>query len=263
MKNIIYCFTGSGNSLKIAREIAAGLEDCHIIRVSEHLMQELSSQKTDGAASIGFCFPVYSWGPPELINRLAALLPLDALSYCYAAVTCGGSPGGTVPFLNRVLKKRGRKLSAGFVFKMPTNYIAWSGALPEEKQQQMFAAASERIPAVTTAIRERTPRKLEKSALPLRLLGAPVYRLTLKIFPGLDKQFLADEKCNGCSVCTKVCPVGNISLEENRPVWHHRCQQCYGCIQWCPQEAIQLGKKTAARSRYHHPEIQLKEMFID
>jgi hypothetical protein len=32
------------------------------------------------------------------------------------------------------------------------------------------------------------------------------------------------------------------------------------CIQWCPQEAIQYGKKTVKYPRYHHPEVVLEDM---
>jgi len=37
-------------------------------------------------------------------------------------------------------------------------------------------------------------------------------------------------------------------------------EQCLACIQWCPAEAIQYGKNTAAKKRYHHPEIKLSDM---
>ena len=35
----------------------------------------------------------------------------------------------------------------------------------------------------------------------------------------------------------------NIELEEGRPVWLHHCKACQACIQYCPVEAIQHGKK--------------------
>lgn len=72
----------------------------------------------------------------------------------------------------------------------------------------------------------------------------------------------ADEKCNACAVCAKVCPVGNIVMEAKRPTWQHHCEQCLACLQWCPREAIQFGKKTPAYERYHHPEVRLKDMML-
>jgi hypothetical protein len=32
------------------------------------------------------------------------------------------------------------------------------------------------------------------------------------------------------------------------------------CIQWCPEQAIQYGTKTAAYERYHNPEVTVKDM---
>jgi MinD superfamily P-loop ATPase len=76
----------------------------------------------------------------------------------------------------------------------------------------------------------------------------------------MDKNFWTDPRCNGCGVCEQVCPNGNVRLEGGRPEWLHRCEQCLACIQWCPQEALQFGKKTSRYPRYHHPEIGLKEI---
>jgi Fe-S-cluster-containing hydrogenase component 2 len=58
----------------------------------------------------------------------------------------------------------------------------------------------------------------------------------------------------------KVCPVDNIALVEGRPVWSHRCEQCMACIHLCPVEAIQAGRKTAARGRYRHPTVQVDDL---
>ena len=76
----------------------------------------------------------------------------------------------------------------------------------------------------------------------------------------MDKGFWVDEKCNSCGICKTACPCENIELKEGRPVWLHHCEQCLACIQWCPQEAIQYGKKTQRYERYRHPEVKLSDM---
>jgi MinD superfamily P-loop ATPase len=75
-----------------------------------------------------------------------------------------------------------------------------------------------------------------------------------------DQHFLADENCNNCGICEKVCPVNNIILVEGNPQWHHKCQQCLACINFCPENAIQYGKRTIGRGRYHHPDITVKDL---
>jgi len=76
----------------------------------------------------------------------------------------------------------------------------------------------------------------------------------------MDKGFWVDEKCNSCGICKTACLCGNIALKEGRPVWLHHCEQCLACIQWCPPEAIQYGKKTQRYERYRHPEVKLSDM---
>lgn len=61
-------------------------------------------------------------------------------------------------------------------------------------------------------------------------------------------------------ICKTVCPCGNIELQAGKPVWLHHCEQCLACIQWCPPEAIQFGKKTPRYERYRHPEVKLSDI---
>ena len=70
------------------------------------------------------------------------------------------------------------------------------------------------------------------------------------------------EKCIGCAVCTKVCPVNAISGERNK---RHKidpalCIDCYACGYICPQSAVQdAGKQVVERIRFRRkwpkPEI--------
>jgi len=87
-----------------------------------------------------------------------------------------------------------------------------------------------------------------------------IYKMSFSHVPTMDTKFWFDDKCNACEICHKICPVGNIAMDAGKPIWNHRCTQCFACLQWCPQEAIQYGKKTPRYERYHHPEILLKDM---
>ena len=78
----------------------------------------------------------------------------------------------------------------------------------------------------------------------------------------LPRRFNATDKCNGCGMCEKICPVGNIKQANKKVTWGDHCTHCLACFHWCPQTAIEIGKKSANIARYHHPDIILKDMII-
>ena len=57
----------------------------------------------------------------------------------------------------------------------------------------------------------------------------------------LGKLFHADEDCDACGLCLKLCPSGTIVLKEGspfRPYWKSSCENCNACINACPKKAI-------------------------
>ena len=65
------------------------------------------------------------------------------------------------------------------------------------------------------------------------------------------RPFYVTEKCIGCGKCEKLCPKGNIVMTDGRPHWEDRCMQCLACINVCPEQAIEYGKKTVGKRRYY------------
>lgn len=67
------------------------------------------------------------------------------------------------------------------------------------------------------------------------------------------KKFTVSDVCVSCGKCEKVCPLGNIRMENGRPVWGEHCTHCMACISGCPAEAIEYGKSTRGKARYQCP----------
>jgi len=50
-----------------------------------------------------------------------------------------------------------------------------------------------------------------------------------------------DEKCNGCGLCSIICPLKIVSIENGKAVLDEDlCDGLGGCVRKCPQEAMSL-----------------------
>lgn len=256
MKTLLYYYTGTGNSLWIARELARRIE-------GEMELHSLGGNYSVPAAEcrrLGLIFPVHIWGVPRRVREFVDKLSVLTDCYIFALAVNAGQVAGTLQQLKNLLTERGMKLDAGFDLCMPSNYIPWGGAQPQEKQAELFASAQARLERIAPLIVKQVRGPVEKGPWWQNLLFSWINRWTFDKVPELDKDFWAEDRCNGCGLCIKICPAGNIELAGGRPVWRRHCEQCLSCLQWCPQEAIQYGKKTAGKKRYHHPLVQAADL---
>lgn len=266
MKHSLYYFTGTGNSLSIARKVG---EKCNMQLTPISTLSDTAEIKGE---VIGVVFPIYMYNAPMIIYRF--LEKINSCDYFFVIMTLAGRSGNTTKKVRSILRKRGIVLSAGFSVRMPENYLAWHEAIAEERKRQLFNDAdkkTEKIREIVTNRATHFDNEDEFNADPKKAFPFPIGYMPrwiiqaycdmgFSMIPKLDKPFYANNKCNNCEICRKICPVGNITIADKKPVWHHHCEQCFACIQWCPQEAIEYGNKTEGRKRYHHPDITVKDM---
>ncbi len=253
MNTIIYWYSGTGNSLWTAKKFAEKLGDTKIIPMA-------TGRAQDEADRIGFIFPVHMWGVPYPVVKFIRGLNKIPRKYYFAAAVNAGEVSRTLIQLNEILKNEGIKLSAGFDVPLESNYIPWGGPGTKEQILGLMKRAESIISEAADYIKAGSSGRIDKGPLWQRIIYTWIYKSAVKYVPMMDKSFWADDKCNGCGICGKICPAENITFKDNRPVWNHKCHQCLACIQWCPQKAIQFGKKTAKYERYHNPEIKLTDL---
>jgi len=256
MKTTIYCFSGTGNSLKVAKDIATGLKDTEIIQICKDNMDinGISSNK------IGIVFPVYASGMPLLVKEFIQRVKIQKDAYVYTVVTFGAAAGAAIAQLEKILTNKGIELSAAFKIKMPGNYQVIYAPYSEQKQKKCFENEKENINKIVKSINNNEIIKFSGIGENLmKTIGGMVYS-SFEPYEK-DKNFWTNEKCNGCGTCVKVCPASNIKMNEGKPEWKHKCEQCLACMQWCPQKSIQYKKVTVNRGRYHHPDVVVTELF--
>jgi Pyruvate/2-oxoacid:ferredoxin oxidoreductase delta subunit len=256
MKTTIYFYTGTGNSLWTARKLSDALGDTQqvsIINAGADIIHCASER-------IGLIFPVHIWGLPSLVIDFVNRLEIDRSKYYFAVAVNAGQVAATLIQLQTLMQVRGLNLSSGFSLNLPSNYIPWGGADSPSMQQKKFHDAADKINRIAVTIKSKEIKPLEKGPIWQNIFLSLIYRQSYNAVHKMDKSFWADDKCNNCVICKKICPAQNILITDGKPIWQHRCDQCFACLQWCPEESIQYGKNTSKKKRYHHPEIKLSDM---
>lgn len=254
--NKIYYFSGTGNSLSAAKELGVLLGNCEVIRITPG-----TNLVAADAESVGLVFPVYCWGLPRMVYDFINRLVVDPGAYVYSVATYGGMLGATNRQVQDLLRVKGRELSGGFSIRMPGNYIPMYDIASEETQRELFRKKAEKLQDIAAAVRERKTAEIESSMGFLgKFLIKKVYPKAMEEMKKGDREFAVDPTCVSCGLCSRVCPAENIAMVDGRPKWKHNCESCFSCMHWCPQRAIQWGKKTRTRGRYHNSSVSVQEM---
>lgn len=261
MSNIIYYFSGTGNSQHTAKSIAESLGKTKVKAITQ--IDEISD--ISDFDTIGIIFPVYMYRPPKIVVRFLNKLKnkIHPNQYIYIVVCHGGDSGLTLKISSKILGKN--IVNSAFQLRMPENYLPYWNNKTQDKNTLFLKASSQKINDISNAIKQRSSIN-EYKFNPIKQYFIPglLYKLGYKFIPVLDKDFHVTENCNSCGLCEKVCPVNNITMVESDsgkiPKWNNNCEQCFACINFCPKEAIQYGKKTKGKGRYHHPEVKASNL---
>ena len=247
-----FYFSGTGNSLQAARAVAQADEPMYDMAACLRSGRFRFSREEGEAA--GFVFPVYFGGLPSVVADFVSKLLIDSPpDYCYAVLTCGGSPAAAAEMLAKKLHARGIILHAAFPVTMPDNYVLMFRIDDEAKCAQTLQNAERTLAEISRAVARRAKCGIHVTVRD-RLLTAGLY--PSYVHGRRTGKFYADDKCVGCGVCAKRCPVGAIQMVNGRPKWvKARCAQCMACLR-C--NAVQYGKATKGRRRYVTPILKTK-----
>lgn len=264
----IYYFSGTGNSLFIAKGLAQRLGGS-LKTVSSAIDNNVTRADAD---TVGVVFPVYYTELPVIIKRFAGMLDTEG-RYVFAVCNFGGSAGHSLKILKGIIEERGGSLSAAFGVHMPQNAFH----KPWEDKDSVYAQSAKRLDFIADRVGKHRCGMFYTN-IPLEIMMRPLHgvvqRACRKDFSKrtgmpegapmdelihlLDGSFKANERCTGCGTCARVCPVSNIRIEDGRPKWLGHCENCLACFNWCPVKAISGG--VSQGYYYRHPDITLSEM---
>lgn len=286
MQTEVYYFSGTGNSLAVARDIA---EKTQGTLISIPVVADQPGTKT-GADTIGIVFPAYMahlYGIPLIVEKFVKRLDYAGSPYIFAVCTCGGYESvNALPALKnlaQLIRSAGGNLTAEFSVRLPMNNLDYDHIpVPINRDQDtMIRKSKQTIKAICERVirRKKNPYRIVKALFnwlmtPMYLAMKSLYITDLKkkarepmdttlkyyeLMPLTDKSIAVDDKCNGCGTCARVCPVQNIKIVDHKPDWQHHCEMCLACDEWCPSKAIHHWCKTEGKD-YHHPEVKVSNM---
>lgn len=249
---MIFCFSGTGNSRYIARRIAQASQDTIMdlnakIKANDHVQIQTGS-------SIIIVAPTYAWRIPRAVSDWLSKTELTGAKRIWFVMDCGGEIGNADKY-NRRLARQKRLVYMGTAqIVMPENYIAMFGAPQAAEARKIVEKAEPAILNAITCIQAGHVFAAPRKSLYDRFMSGPVNPIFYRFFVKADA-FRADNRCTGCGQCARKCPLNNIQIKDGKPVWGKNCTHCMACICYCPMEAIEYGKKSLGKPRYHFEKL--------
>ena len=274
MSTEIYYFSGTGNSLHVAKELQKRIPGTKLIPMVSLLQRD--SIRTTGDV-VGFVFPIHMMTFPFPVKRFLKKLDAESADYIFAV----SSKGGTFILADlqtaRILRKKGKRLDCYFDLKMP--YNSPTGVMPvripgmtdypaaRTEILELEANLQKRLNAIKTIVinKETNPEDDSPHGVSL-MLKKTVSALMAPFEKSKERSkinYCADQTCTGCGICEQVCLSKKIKLSEGKPVWqkHVQCYFCYACFAYCPSQSILVKKLYAEKGgRYVHPDVTAHEI---
>ncbi len=252
-------FSGTGNTKHCVETFVELCEKgCAAVSIEdEDVLAQIAANDT-----LVLGYPVYFSNIPKIVRGfIAENGACFKDKQVFIIATMGLFSGDGCGCAARPLEKLGAKILGGLHLKMP-DCIGDEKALKRtpNDNRALIINAQKKIAGAVQQLKAGNPPK-EGLGVLYRLAGIFGQRLwtllymrraaAYKIKPRLDTQ-----KCTGCGLCARLCPMKNIIMEANRAAFMNRCTLCYRCFARCPQKALTiLGKRVHEQclfEKYHY-----------
>jgi ferredoxin len=267
----IFYFSGTGNSLLVAKSIARRLGQASLAPVVGCLQE---GRTTSNADVVGFAFPIHALCIPIAVRRFLRKLRVKRQAYLFALATREGTAFHGFKQMNRLLGRNGQRLSAEFVVTMNTTDPRARGYQPPSAAELggVRRRIETELDTIAATIKNGGTQRWNEKTPPIptpygHMRNYIIERLVVLAhkaseYLGGVNYFYADTKCTGCRICQTVCLSGKIHADDaGKPVWEKSvlCYMCFACVNFCPKEAVQIRSiwavtsHTESNGRYGHP----------
>lgn len=239
MKAIFYCFSGTGNTLRVMNRIKDEWEkrghDAKLVTIRPDTEPEAEEYDR-----IVVGFPVHAFNAPAPVLNFLKRFPKRAKGgeQTVFLLRTSGEPvrmNDTASVLpSRILKRRGYAVKGDIYHVMPYNIIFRHS---DEMAARMDRASKIKAPHDAFDL-ERGEGKRYRTNMFMRIASF-FLRIEHPAMPVVGLGFHAKkDKCVGCGKCARTCPQGNITMKDGKPKFGGHCVACMGCAFSCPTDAV-------------------------
>lgn len=256
MNILILYFSGTGNTAHIGKYLREALVEAGDNATCASI-EKFNFSRIEAFDHLVFGFPIFACDIPDFLKDDVERFPLTkdktASIYCTKAIASGSA----LKHVQKQFERIGYKITGWADISMPGSdglaFVKKDSPMVKKMELRDFSSIPEADVLVTMIQNSNIQAEV---LLPISLGQKLVGGLLGHAYPlfenNLKKKFWADEKCISCKKCEKICPAGNISVNENVE-FGDRCYLCMRCIHQCPVEAIQIGKSTIDKFRWKGP----------
>lgn len=253
MKCLIIYFSATGNTAHGAHLVRRGIEaaghSCDLVTARDFRNEMLA-----GYDLIGFAAPVFAFKPALPLLDIVERLPKANNRPCFTFFSLGGDLVNALRILQKGLMKKGYAVLAHHEMLAEDSWttIRGRGAIqgeghPTPGEQEAAVSFGSHLPDALNAYMAGGHPE------PTVRFWAHPYHLVSYFYnyPVLSRFFVTrvnPESCIRCGLCVAQCPTGRMRFDRF-PNPRGKCSGCYGCINACPQNAIE-GWLTRGKARY-------------
>lgn len=237
-RRVILYFTGTGNCLYIARQLAG--KDGELLSIPQLVKDKRYDIEAD---EIGIVYPIYGHMPPHMVWTFIEKSRLRA-KYKFAVLTYGSRKCSAVEIWDGISSKAGNAFDYIATIVMVDN---WLPNFDMNEQMKIDKHIPENLAKISKDIESR--RRWHEPVSQLEREQHQEFLERSGIDPKMgfllrsEKYFTVTDLCIECGICTYVCPHGNYSLTPKGAELEGDCEFCFACIQNCPQKAIQFAEQ--------------------
>jgi ferredoxin len=245
---ILY-FTGTGNSLYVAKEIGGDLLSIpQLIKNNQYTI-------TDDI--VGFVIPCYYYSIPRIVEEYIKKTTINA-DYVFVILTYGSIVAAAMTIIENLLQDKGFNHYYLNKILMVDNFLPVY-EMAYEKKVKTEEMINEQIIIIKQDIQNHKDFNVDTNIPDYE--SSIFYNFTDEDhLDNIDKKYILNENlCNLCGICSKVCPINNISIKEDKLVFNHHCEWCMACIHHCPRLALHI-KGELSDERFLNNHVDLSEI---